>query len=161
MEGSYLVVTCILKHSNFQLPTHALVYCRGTGYTFIDEHFAHHYNLPLYRLKTPRSLEVIDGMLIESGDVNHLTKLTMTIDKHMEMLPLFVTKLGHYPIVLGIPWLRHHDVHISFSINTLSFDSDYCLTNWAPTDSTTKEISIPIPEKQGQLICMINALSFR
>ena len=161
MEGSYLVVTCILKDSNFQLPTHAQVDCGATGYAFIDRDFAHHHNLLLYCLKTPRSLEVIDTRTIESGNVTHMTKLTMTIDKHTETLPLFVTKLGHYPIVLGIPWLRHHDVHISFAKNTLSFDSDNCLRNCDPTAATTKGISIPIPEKQGQQICMINAVSFR
>ena len=161
MEGSHLVVICILKDSNFQLPTHALVDCGATGYAFIDEDFARHYNLPLYCLKTPRSLEFIDGRPIESGDVTHLTKLTMTVDKHTETLLLFVTKLGHHPIVLGIPWLRHHDVHISFSKNTLSFDSNYCLTNCATTAATTKGISIPIPEKQGHQICMINTVSFR
>ena len=73
--GSHLVVTCILKDSNFQLPTHALVDCDATGYAFIDEDFARHHNLSLYRLKTPRSLEVIDGRPIESGNVTHLTKL--------------------------------------------------------------------------------------
>ena len=156
-----MVVTCILEDSNFQLPTHSLVDCGATGYAFIDEDFARHNNLPLYRLKTPRSLEVIDGRPIESGELTHLTKHTITIDKHTETLPLFVTKLGHYPIVLGIPWLQHHDVHISFSKNTLSFYSDYCLTNCAPTAATKKGISIPIPEREGHQICMINAISFR
>ena len=80
IEVSHLVVTYILKDRNFQLPTHALVDCGATGYAFIDEDFAHHNNLPLYHLKTPRSLEIIDGMTIESGDVSHMTKLTMTID---------------------------------------------------------------------------------
>lgn len=85
----------------------------------------------------------------------------MTIDKHTETLPLFVTKLGHYPVVLGIPWLRHHDVSISFAKNTVSFDSDYCLTHCAPTAATTKGISIPPPDKQGSRICMVNAVAFR
>ena len=114
MEDSHLVVTCILKDSNLQLRTHALVDCRATGYVFIDEDYLRHHNIPLYRLKTPRSLEVIDARPIECGDVTHLSKLTITIDKHTETLPLFVTNIGHYSIVLGILWLQHHDVHISF-----------------------------------------------
>ena len=98
---------------------------------------------------------------MESGDVTHLTKLTITIDKHSETLPLFVTKLGHYPIVLSIPGLRHHDVLISFAKNTLSFDSDNCLSNCAAIAATTKGISIPPPKKPDHKICMINAVLFR
>ena len=40
---------------------------------------------------------------------------------------MFVTKLGHYPLVLGIPWLRHHDVAIRFASNRMTFDSEFCL----------------------------------
>ena len=149
MEGSHLVVICIHKYNNLQIPILALVDCGAPGYPFIDEDFVHHHNLPLYLLKTPQSLEVIDGRPIESGDVIHLTKLTKTIDKHTETLPFFIKKLSHYPIVLGIPWLRHHDVFISFAKNILYFDSNYCLLHCAPTATTTKEISIPLPENPG------------
>ena len=48
---------------------------------------------------------------------------------------MFVTKLGHYPVVLGIPWLELHDVAIHFSSRTLTFRSQYCTShcNRAPT----------------------------
>ena len=39
LEGSYLVVTCILKDSIFQLSTYTLVYCDATGLAFIVEDF--------------------------------------------------------------------------------------------------------------------------
>ena len=39
---------------------------------------------------------------------------------------MFVTKLGHYPILLGIPWLELHNVAIQFSSRTLTFGSQYC-----------------------------------
>jgi transposase InsO family protein len=48
---------------------------------------------------------------------------------------MFVTKLGHYPVVLGIPWLELHDVAIRFSSRTLTFGSQYCAShcNQTPT----------------------------
>ena len=61
IEGSHLVVTCILKDSNFTLPTHSLIDYGATGNAFIDKDFVHRHKLPLYRLKIPQSLEVIDG----------------------------------------------------------------------------------------------------
>ena len=42
---------------------------------------------------------------------------------------MFITKLGHYPIVLGLPWLELHDVAIQFSSRTLTFSSNYCQSN--------------------------------
>jgi len=42
---------------------------------------------------------------------------------------MFVTRLGHYPIVLGISWLRHHDIAIRLSSNTITFDSENCINN--------------------------------
>jgi hypothetical protein len=34
---------------------------------------------------------------------------------------MFVTKLGYYPIVLGIPWLKEHNVAIRFASNLVTF----------------------------------------
>jgi len=42
---------------------------------------------------------------------------------------MFVTQLGHYPIVLGIQWLELHDVAIRFSYRTLTFGSQYCASH--------------------------------
>ena len=106
LDGSHLVISVILDDNETRIPTHALVDCGATGYTFIDEEFVRHHKFPLYKLQNPRVLEVIDGRPIESGTITHMTKLRMIIDKHQEELPLFITNLGHYPMVLGIPWIQ-------------------------------------------------------
>ena len=104
LDGGHIVVSVKLddKANNF-FSSYALVDCGATGYAFVDEEFARDHNLPLYKLKTPHSLEVIDGRPIESGLITHLTRLWMSIDGHQEDIPMFVTKLGHYPIILGLP----------------------------------------------------------
>src|SRR5215204_546144 len=38
----------------------------------------------------------------------------------------YLISLGHYPIVLGIPWLQYHDVHLHFRANKLTFQSEIC-----------------------------------
>lgn len=53
--------------------------------------------------------------------------------KHTETLEVFITKLGQYPIVLGIPWLWKHDPHIQFMANTMTFDSEHCLKHCLTT----------------------------
>jgi hypothetical protein len=36
MDGNHLIVTCTLSINNKEIPTHALINCRATGYAFID-----------------------------------------------------------------------------------------------------------------------------
>jgi hypothetical protein len=103
MDGNHLVMTCTLSLNNKEIPTHALIDCRATGYTFIDQDFVDHHQLSPHPLRTPRALEVIDGRKISSGDITHMVEAQLSIQEHQERLTMFVTKLGHYPIVLGIP----------------------------------------------------------
>jgi len=121
MEEKHLVITCTLTVNNQEIPTHALIDCGATGIAFMDQDFAHHHQIPLQELKEKRQVEVIDGRQIESGDITHVTKIGMMIQDLKEQLPIFVTKLGHYPIVLGIPWLPLYDVAVLFASNTITF----------------------------------------
>ena len=57
----------------------------------------------------------------------------MAFGAHTELLNLFVTTLGQYPVVLGLPWLRKHDPHIRFKENTLTFDFEHCLDHCIST----------------------------
>jgi hypothetical protein len=65
---------------------------------------------------------------MESGDITHIARVGVKIQHQGEQLPMFVTKLGHYPIVLGIPWLKLHHVAVRFASNTVTFGSQYCIT---------------------------------
>jgi len=40
---------------------------------------------------------------------------------------MFIRKLGHYPVVLGIPWSQLHDVAVRFASNMTTFGSQYCI----------------------------------
>ena len=87
------------------IPTHELIDCGATGIAFMDQDFARHHQIPLPKLKGNKQVKVINGRPIESGDIMHIAKVGMRIQDHGEHLLMFITKLGHYPIVLGIPWL--------------------------------------------------------
>jgi len=123
MEGKHLVITCTLTVNNQEISTHALIDCGATGIAFMDQDFARHYQIPLHELKEKNQVEVINGRPIESGDITHNPKVGMKIRGHGEQLLMFVTKLGHYPIVLGIPWIRLHDVAVRFASNIVTFGS--------------------------------------
>ena len=105
MDGNHIILSTQIQDESSLISTHALVDCGATGFAFIDKKFACGHNFHLFKLKKPHYLEVIDGRPIESGLITHITKLKMTIAGNQEKIPLFVTKLGHYSIVLGLPWL--------------------------------------------------------
>jgi len=146
MEGKHLVITCTLTVSNREIPTHALIDCGATGIAFLDQDFAHHHQIPLQELKEKKQVEVINGRPIESGDITHIAKVGMKIQSHGEQLPMFITKLGHYPIVVGIPWLRLHDVAVQFASNTVTFGSQYCTTHCHDTPVTIQGVTEEPPE---------------
>jgi hypothetical protein len=146
MDGNHLIVTCTLSLNNKEIPTHALIDCGATGCAFIDQDFANHHQLSPHPLKTPRALEVINGRKISSGDITHIFEAQLSFHEHRERLPMFVTKLGHYPIVLGIPWLKQHDVAICFASNLVTFGSQNCLAHCNNRAVTVRGTSEQPPE---------------
>jgi hypothetical protein len=70
----------------------------------------------------------------------------MRIQDHKEQLPMFVMKLGHYPIFVGIPWLRLHDVAVRFAFNTVTFGSQYCITHCHDAPRTVQGVMKEPPE---------------
>src|SRR5690606_24467695 len=93
--------------------------------------------------------------------VTHLARVRCNFSKHWENLPMFVTKLGYYPIVLGIPWLKHHDVDIYWSKNTVAFNSDHCLQHCLDTATSVKGITMDSMRGSSANICQVSAASFK
>ena len=117
----------LARDTSSVISSHALIDNGATGFTFMDEDFARRHQFSLIPLKIPSRLEVIDGRPIASGMITHLARAKLQIRHHMEDAFFFVTKLDHYPLILGIPWLRHHDVNIRFISNKVTFNSQqYC-----------------------------------
>lgn len=98
----------------------------ASGYAFISNSFAQTHDLPLAPLSTSIALKIFDGRSVVSGNRIHKTILDLSIRMHCERMPLLVIRLGHYPIVLAIPWLRRHNPLVKFSANTLIFNSSFC-----------------------------------
>ena len=145
IEDNHLVLACDIIDNQNVIRSHALIDSGATGYAFMDKDFARCHHLPLYSLKDPIALAVIDGRPISSGAITHLTRVQLKIKDHLELIPAFITKLGGYPLTLGIPWLKHHDVAINFASNTITFESEYCLMNCTPDVTGTEGVGEEIP----------------
>jgi len=68
------------------------------------------------------------------------------IQDHKEQLPMFVTKSGHYPIVLRIPCLWWGDVAVWFASNMVTFGSWYCMTHCHDTPVIIPGVTEKPPE---------------
>ena len=121
LEGEYLFVAATLRNGDLSIQTSAMIDTGATGFAFIDENFVCQHKFPCYRLNPPRDLEVIDGRPIESSQITHPTKISCQIQDLTEMLPAFITKLGHFSLLLGIPWLRKHAIVTDFVSNSVQF----------------------------------------
>ena len=143
LDGSHFILACTITDAKRKLDTHTLVDCGASGFSFVDGEFVRQHNLPLFTLAEPRRLEVIDGRPIDSGDITHIVKIGLNVGGHRETLSAFVTQLGHYPLVLGIPWLRHHDPTIRWAAGTLTFDSARCTTTCAGTTIKVQALDPP------------------
>jgi hypothetical protein len=105
MDRNQLIVTYIFHNQENVMKSHTLIDCGATGYAFIDVEYAHYHHLPFQLLKSPGSLTIIDGRPLTLGAITHITHTHLAIWNYQEYIDLFVTRLGHCPIILGIPWL--------------------------------------------------------
>jgi len=102
----------------------------------MDTEFAKSLNLPLIERKIPIPIEGYDGRLAESAITHHTAPIQVTIGPHTELLEFHITPIAHYPIILGIPWIRTHDISLSLADNSVSFRSSFCTTRCLPSPST-------------------------
>lgn len=121
-----LILPCSISSNKIETETHAFVDSGGNDIGFIDTNFAQKHNLDFIPLTTPRVLRVVDGRKSSSGMVTHTVTVTLTIENHHEIVKLFVTKLGQYPLILGYSWLSRHNPSINWQTNSVIFDSPFC-----------------------------------
>jgi len=115
--------------NNHRIPMHAPIDCGATGIAFMDQVFACHHQIPQQELREKKQVDGIDRRPIECGDITHIAQVGMKVHNHEEQLPMFVTKLGHYRIVMGIPWLQWYDIAVHFASNTVTLGLQYCTTH--------------------------------
>ena len=78
------------------------------GQAFINTSFSQFHDFRFIRLLQPRFLTILDGKVVTLGLITHFvtTQLSLRDESrriYIDTLKLFLTKLGHYPIILGLP----------------------------------------------------------
>ena len=124
-EQTHIVVNSRLRPNPAYEPTP----CNkgATRFGFIDAEYSQLHNLARYKLDVPRSVDVIDGLLIAAGDTTHAIESSLPIGNHEEEITVFITTLKHDTLVLCIPWMRNHDIRKDFAHNTVEPNSEFCI----------------------------------
>jgi predicted aspartyl protease len=146
MDGNHVIVMCTLPFNSKEIPTQTLIDWGATGYAFVHQDFADHHELPRNPLKPACTIHVMDGQNISSGDMIHIAQVHLSIYEHRKILHTFVTKLGHYPIVLGMIWLNQHDTAICIALNLVTFGCQYYLAHYNNRGVTVQWTSEEPPE---------------
>lgn len=157
-NSEHMVAPVCISTPSGSLNSYALV-DTGASVNAIGFDFAHLHKLPLTKLARPMYIENADGSANINGAVTHKTKLTFTIQEHLDTdVEFMVTKLDHYPMYLGIPWLRHHNPTLDFHNSELTFDSNYCSQNCF--QQSPKVTMIPAAEVDADVPTRKNAVKF-
>ena len=69
--------------------------------------------------------------------------------------------MGHYPLVLGIPWLRYDNPRIDWEKDTIDFVSPRCTTACAPRPTKATTMDIPPARPRVINIAAISLTGFR
>jgi hypothetical protein len=136
MDGNHLVIPYTLSDCNIKIDTHILVDCGCTGLSIMNEAFIHQHNIPCYQQKNPKTVEVIDGCPISLGDITEYIEIQCTIRDYHKTVTAYLTSLGYYLLILGIPSLKRDDVTINLAKNDITFSSPGCLPHYAMVTPT-------------------------
>ncbi|KAG0158110.1 hypothetical protein PDIDSM_5623 [Penicillium digitatum] len=129
-RSDLMILPVTLNQREEEFPSYAMLDSGAEGKRFVDQEWARENGLTLIPLTKPIQLEGFDGQEAECGPITHYVQMHIRISDHREKKACFLaTQLAHYPIVLGLPWLKVHDPYVRFAEHSIEFNSDYCRRN--------------------------------
>ena len=118
------VPSCLLWGRD-SLPIQVLI-DSGADDSFIDSDLAKQLDLPLEPLPVPKDVTALDGRLMTQVQFRTAPLTLIISGNHREDLQLFVIPSPHYPVVLGLPWLKLHNPQINWETAAITNWSIHC-----------------------------------
>jgi len=111
-----------LSDGNWKNSTSAMIDSGATA-LFLSHQFAEKHHLERHKLDVEILVQNIDGTLNCRRPITHDTKLKLKMEGGKpEDQEFLITDIGPEDIILGLPWLRHHNSNIDWKKGTLKFD---------------------------------------
>ena len=104
---------------------------------------------------------MIASRTINTGDITHLVIIDLDINGHQEHHTAFLTKLGNYLLVLGLPLLQHHNPLIDREWDTIDIVSPRYTTTYTPRPTKVTTMHILPPRPRTIDIAALSLAAFR
>ncbi len=100
----------------------------GAAGNFVSHDFALQHKLKLTPCNSPLAVEALDGRPLGEGRILRITEeVKLQIGTlHSEFIRLYVIQSPSHSIILGLPWLRTHNPHISWREGQILQWDDRC-----------------------------------
>jgi hypothetical protein len=113
----------------------------GSARNFISPRSADAFGLKRQPRDTPLSVTHFQGKTV--GVVTEQVTCTMRKGTHVEQITLNVVPLGKHAIIIGMPWLQVHNLHLDWVSRKVTFSSEYCKENCMGfSEEDTEELEI-------------------
>ena len=100
MDGKPFVVLALINNISF---VNTLIDTRCLSYGLCDSNYARRNNLTRLRI-TLREVTTFNGKV--STSIREVVVVTLDLDRHREArVFMYVLPIGHYDIILGMPWI--------------------------------------------------------
>ena len=141
----HFVIGVSLRLGSYSIDTFALVDCGATR-NFMNDLWAREHEICRLRKAKPEPVFAINNTVINGGTYQ-TNALVLDIGNTSTRLSFELANVSHYPIILGLPWLRQTNPHVDWVNNWLKFpnspiiiqgvsiglvpDNDTCFANTA------------------------------
>ncbi|KAI0996376.1 hypothetical protein K3495_g11804 [Podosphaera aphanis] len=112
----------------------ALIDTGASGFAFVSQSLCHRLLLPSKKLEKPLAVIGFEGR--QGAQITHQANFSLSIGRHQENLPAYVTYPCKYDLVLGLPWLEKHSPYVNWKENTITF-GEPCLESLCCNFETT------------------------
>src|SRR5712692_3898881 len=108
------------RKANHSVQCKALVDRGATG-SFISWRLVKQHHMKKVLLPKPITIRNADDTTNKYGQITHQVFLAVKIQKHHEVLCLYVSDVGEDDLLLGYNWLHHHNPTIDWREPTIDF----------------------------------------
>src|SRR5260370_6717760 len=129
------------------ITTSALLDSGATG-MFINRDFVQRHQLETTPLPQPVLLCNIDGSANEHGSIMEEVHTLLCFGQHSERAQFAVTNLGRQSVIIGHPWLSHHNPEVDWTAPKV-------LMTHCPTGCNGQVLKPELPLKPGDAVYAI------
>jgi len=138
MEGRTLrevTVKIGLERINMQerITVEALLDSRATGLVISSE-FARKQGFKLKKLEKPMHMRNVDGLLNKERPIEYTVEVNIYYQAYQERTEIDVIRGQKWMVILGIPWLAHHNPEIDWKTGEVKMTRclEECGKQWRP-----------------------------